>query len=231
VQVFVLELTIDQQESEEGQIDLPEDEPAIVKLLIQYLYEGEYDPKLPDNDCMDDVHEIVYTGHRNSSYHYKFPHSCKTSPNSRCTTPYVCAHHRCDIDPCYPGKCVDFVCKHCCPNAVLPPAQGGATQLLLHAKMYEISDKYDVIGLKELAREKFLRATAKFWDDENFAPTAYYAFTTTPEQDQGLRDIVSNIISAHMVLLNKPAVEALLTEFNGLAYGLLKKRAKDLGWI
>jgi hypothetical protein len=34
-----------------------------------------------------------------------------------------------------------------------------------------------------------------------------------------------------MALLKKPEVEALLTEFNGLALGLLKARATELGWV
>jgi hypothetical protein len=34
-----------------------------------------------------------------------------------------------------------------------------------------------------------------------------------------------------MVLLNKPEVEALLNEFNGLAVDLLKKRGKEMGWM
>jgi hypothetical protein len=96
--------------------------------------------------------------------------------------------------------------------------------------MYEIGDKYDVIGLKELAREKFSRCCAKFWDSEEFAPAAHYAFSTTPEEDKGLRDVIVRTVSLHMILLNKPAVEAVLTEFNGLAVGLLKMRAKELGW-
>jgi hypothetical protein len=222
------------QESEEAKIDLPKDDPYYVKLLIQYMYEGEYDPKLPDNDCMEVAGEVHFTERRSNGYHYKFPHNCnRITHGGNCAIPLVCPHHRCDGNPCYPGKCVDFICESCCPDArrTLPPAKGTATQLLRHAKMYEIGDKYGVIGLKELAREKFLRATAKYWNDEQFAPAAYYAFNTTPEEDKGLRDVVSNTISAHMELLNKPAVETLLTEFNGLAVGLLKMRAKDLGWI
>tara|TARA_R110002003_G_scaffold124_13_gene11302 strand:+ start:1997 stop:2401 length:405 start_codon:yes stop_codon:yes gene_type:complete len=131
---------------------------------------------------------------------------------------------------------VNFICKHCCADKfvkydALPPANGETTQLLLHAKMYEIGDKYDVQGLQQLAREKFLRACVEYWNDDNFAPAAHLAFTTTPESDDGLRTIISNIISQHMVLLNKPEVEALLNEFNGLAVDLLKKRGKEMGWM
>jgi hypothetical protein len=196
------------------------------------LYEGEYDPQLPDNNCMEEMRITIYTGKRKGGYHYDFPHTCKIS-YEECTKGNVCPHHRCFSDTCYSGQCVDFICKTCLPNVsvVLPPASSDASQLLLHAKMYEIGDKYDVIGLKQLAREKFLRAAAEYWNDEQFALAAHYAFSTTPEEDKGLRDVVNNTISMHMELLNKPAVEALLTEFNGLAVGLLKMRARDLGWI
>jgi hypothetical protein len=102
--------------------------------------------------------------------------------------------------------------------------------MLIHAKMYEIGDKYDVVGLKELTLDKFLRSCDKYWDDDHFGPAAHHAFTTTTEDDMGLRDIVSNVISEHMDLLNKPEVISLLHEFNGLATGILERRAKDLGW-
>lgn len=97
--------------------------------------------------------------------------------------------------------------------------------------MYEIGDKYAVTGLKQLAREKFFRAACSFWDSDDFAPAAHHAFSTTPEHDKGLRDIVKNTISQHMSLLNKPGIEILCTEFSTLTFGLLKARAKDLGWI
>lgn len=112
-----------------------------------------------------------------------------------------------------------------------PASQEAAKQLLLHAKMYEIGDKYDVVGLKQLALEKFRQACLLYWNCDDFAPAAHHAFTTTPEQDKGLRDVVSNTISQHMTLLRKPAIEALLNEFNGLAVGLLKAHGKNLGWV
>jgi hypothetical protein len=97
--------------------------------------------------------------------------------------------------------------------------------------MYEIVDKYLVVGLKDLARAKFDRACAKYWDDELFAPAAHHVLSTTPEYDKGLRDVVSRVISEHIVLLNKPSVEALLEEFKGLAFQVLKLRGTQLGWI
>ena len=36
------------KETQTDQINLPEDERETVKLLVRYLYEGEYDPVLPN---------------------------------------------------------------------------------------------------------------------------------------------------------------------------------------
>jgi hypothetical protein len=97
--------------------------------------------------------------------------------------------------------------------------------------MYEIGDKYQVSGLKDLAKFKFELACAKFWNDGVFAEAAGHAFATTPEDDKGLRRIVCKTISEHMGLLKKKDVGALLMEFNGLAYGLLMEKAEKNGWL
>lgn len=85
----------------------------------------------------------------------------------------------------------------------LPPViiHGLASQLLTHAKMYEVGDKYQVSGLKALA---------KFWDDELFAEAAVHAFSTTAEEDHGLRRIVCETISEHMGLVKKEGVWAVV---------------------
>jgi hypothetical protein len=86
------------------------------------------------------------------------------------------------------------------------------------------------VGLKELAKEKFDHACQNFWYDPAFSIAAHHAFSTTPDDDKGLRDIVSRTIASHMELLNKVEIEALMTEFNGLAFGLLKQKSQQNGW-
>jgi hypothetical protein len=93
--------------------------------------------------------------------------------------------------------------------------------------MYELGDKYDTPSLKTLALEKFRRACQVFWDDDAFARAAHHAFSTTPESDMGLRDIVIRKISENLKLFNKPAIEAVITEFNCLAVGVLRIKAKE----
>ena len=96
--------------------------------------------------------------------------------------------------------------------------------------MYEIADKYDAVGLKDLATEKFRWACQYLWDDDKFSIAADHVFSTTPDHDKGLRDIVSATISAHMGLIKKPEVKVLLTEFNGLALGVLEEKIIEHGW-
>jgi hypothetical protein len=40
---------------QKAKVDLPKDEPAIIKLFILYLHEGEYEPKLPDGNITDAI--------------------------------------------------------------------------------------------------------------------------------------------------------------------------------
>jgi hypothetical protein len=97
--------------------------------------------------------------------------------------------------------------------------------------MYELADKYEVVGLKELAKEKFSRGCKRFWDTPDFPIAAFHAFSTTPEEDKGLRDCVSRSIATNMQLVRKPKIRALLMKFNGLALGILEAKSKEQGWV
>ncbi|KAJ4359155.1 hypothetical protein N0V95_002407 [Ascochyta clinopodiicola] len=183
-------------EAASDKIDLPEDDPSIVKLLVQYLYEAEYEPVFTKHDPSQPiVKRVEITSSRIQGYHYCFPHTYYTSTDDKRTL------------------------------------KEDASQFLLHSQMYEIADKYDIAALKELAQSKFSYACRHWWNTEYFTPAAHHAFSTTPETDKGLRDIISTTISRRMELLNKPEVEAVLNEFNGLAVGILKLHATELGWI
>jgi hypothetical protein len=96
--------------------------------------------------------------------------------------------------------------------------------------MYEIGDKYHVSGLKELSKAKFVQACYWHWDDEIFGRAADHAFSTTPDNDKGLRDVVCSTISRHVVLLKKPEIEVLM-ESHGLAFAMVKEKAEQSGWV
>jgi hypothetical protein len=206
------------QEAEDKTIDLSDNERAVVKLLIQYLYEAEHDPVLPtDKTNPSDAILLQTISHscvRNANGH----HCSSDAGQLNCK---VCPHHTCG-NSCQ-WDCDDFWCMDCF-------TVGDAEQLLLHAKMYEIADKYDIAGLKNLCIEKYKRACREFWDDPKFAESAHHVYCTTPSRDKGLRNIVTKTLSDHMSLLEKPEIEDLMTKFNGLAFGLLFDKAKQSGW-
>ncbi|KAJ4299737.1 hypothetical protein N0V90_004983 [Kalmusia sp. IMI 367209] len=98
-----------------------------------------------------------------------------------------------------------------------------ADQLLLHAKVYEIGDKYAVSGLKELAHEKFSRACFQYWMSDEFVVAAQYVYTILPDHDVGLQNTVRDTIAAHRSLVFKASVDEMLAEIPGLARDILKK--------
>jgi hypothetical protein len=94
-----------------------------------------------------------------------------------------------------------------------------------------MTDMYDVIGLKALSREKFHWTGMKFWDRAEFTEAAYHAYTSTPDDNRGLRSIICTVFSNHMSLLRKAEVAGLVAEFNGLAFDLLMAKAEQTGWF
>jgi len=89
--------------------------------------------------------------------------------------------------------------------------------------MYDIADKYQAAGLKDLAAEKFYRACRHFWDKPDFVTAARQACATTPGHCEGLRDSLAKVVSEHIdQLIKKPEIEELLKEFTGLAFSVLK---------
>ena len=72
--------------------------------------------------------------------------------------------------------------------------------------MYEIADKYNVLGLKELSQEKFRRGCTAFWKDDVFPIAAHYAYLTIVDEDKGLRDLVIVTLSEYMELIQRAGV-------------------------
>ncbi|ORY17303.1 hypothetical protein BCR34DRAFT_52098 [Clohesyomyces aquaticus] len=208
--------------AEDHKVDLPEDDPDIVKLMIQYFYEAEYDPPLLPSKQAAEASRLTWL----AGYTYNFPHTC-SSPDYSCDSPKLCPHHKCGTD--CDSNCSD---KKSCSSGceALSATNGTAEQFLTYAKMYEIADEYNITGLKQLSEDKFLRACQMFWEEAEFPVAANHAFSTTPDHDKGLRDLVSKTISDHDSLLHKPEIKALMVEFNGLAYDLLMLKVEKYGW-
>ncbi|KAK1989747.1 hypothetical protein LX36DRAFT_686373 [Colletotrichum falcatum] len=111
---------------------------------------------------------------------------------------------------------------------------GDISDILLHAKVYAIAEKYAIGGLKALARIKFQTTASKCWDTDDFLDAISEAYTSTLDSDRGLRDIVLKVFAEHEQLLDWNEIKELLRRLGSLAYDLLMhyhhKDKPDLGW-
>ncbi|RYN37615.1 hypothetical protein AA0119_g11868 [Alternaria tenuissima] len=205
------------EEASEGKVDLTQDEPEIVRLLVEYLYENDYeaesDEKRKQKQAAKDLRSQLNSDR--NRYELYFPHNLGYyhSPNS------VCPHHRCVTSS--PQNCVDFTCKICAP--ILEAGKTDPKLLLVHSKMYAIGDKYDVAGLKELACKKFSPIGMSLWNNEAFVQAAEHVLNSTPDSDVGLREVLCQTIVSHIELLNKPAVADLLDKHTKFMFKVLRR--------
>ncbi|KAF2867320.1 hypothetical protein BDV95DRAFT_610733 [Massariosphaeria phaeospora] len=178
------------REAEDNKIDLPENDPAVVKLLVQFLYEGEYEPvpsKAVSAPVPDSPRGSFLSTPRSPPELQKGPHTCQ--PHARHSfCPTVCAHHECGRDCNF--DCNIFYCHFCLGRAAEPDAfedvnpGNDASAMLIHSQMYVIADHYIVTGLKNLVCKKFSLVCAKWWDSDEFAAAAHHVFTSTLDDDK-----------------------------------------------
>lgn len=147
----------------------------------------------------------------------------------RCKSTGVCIHHECGKD-CN-EDCLNWICDECSTPALVHEygkTVGDPSDLVLHAKMYAIGEKYGVRGLKIITLRKFNIACKLYWNDQEFASAARYVYSSTVEEDRGLRDIVYNTVRRHLKLVKKECVAAFMDEF-GLAIAMLADLADEFG--
>lgn len=101
-------------------------------------------------------------------------------------------------------------------NPKIPP-------MLLNVRLYQIADKYDIPALKKETKEKFCNRAATCWESDDFPLAIIEAYTTTPKQDRGLRDIIVEVSCNHMSeLLKRVDFLQVLEEETGFAIDMLQ---------
>ena len=71
--------------------------------------------------------------------------------------------------------------------------------LLANTLAYALADKYDIGLLKKLANAKFRKIhCCTAWDCEEFSNVVLEIFDSTPDNDRGLRSVVSNTCARHI---------------------------------
>ncbi|ERF77169.1 hypothetical protein EPUS_06449 [Endocarpon pusillum Z07020] len=210
---------------------LPEDDPKLIKLMIDYLYQLDYEikpescngvitngepeiPPIPEADApvapvierFEDMAAPPLIAEEELRELTK-PKKTKSSRKKRSAASY------------------DGLSVLRYQQAWIEESDSNSSknsELNVHAQMYALADKYGIHDLKDLAREKFAAVASNEWDGKGFPVAVNTVYATTPESDYGLRNVVVDTLSEHRELLNKPEMEALVKEVNGLAFGLLK---------
>jgi hypothetical protein len=174
------------QESD-GEINLPDDDPAAVQKMIGYLYNIDYTPtttQMPDyqDDVEAELSDTEYdaeTRYRMRLFGAEFIERKRIKQLKERE---------------WGGWKVDE-----------PPL---ASQLCLHAKVYALGEKYGIRGLKKAAKGKFeseIESGTVGIDD--FAEAAEEVYTSTISDDRGLRDVVVKIIEQDILLLDHVVVQ------------------------
>jgi len=99
--------------------------------------------------------------------------------------------------------------------------------LVTHARVYALSKKYKIDGLKALALEKFEGQVHQSWASEDFLQAAKVVYESTMEDDVDIRNAVTTTLYQHPELLDKKETQDVI---KGLALGFdLLMRVRSLG--
>jgi hypothetical protein len=213
------------REAKAESVDLPADEPALIKLFIQYLYQADYNPLVFPGD--DDLYESLakqgrprYLGAREIRYDdgeiihyaYDFPHTCVATKEHACPERNLCPHHTCYNGLCR-YDCHYFICTMC---KVDP--DDGPEQLLVHAKVWQLGDKYFIDGLEDLAEVKFEIAAQRYWNSPEFMAAVEFV---VGNDLRGPRTALLRVLSRHHELWEKKGIKAVLKGDGEFAYDVI----------
>ncbi|KAH9861707.1 hypothetical protein J1614_011460 [Plenodomus biglobosus] len=94
------------------------------------------------------------------------------------------------------------------------------SHLITHAKVYAIAEKYGIIGLKALSRQKFADQIDLHISSPEFPEACQEAYESTYHTDRGLRDVIIQAFRANPDLSLRPEVGIIVRETPGLAWEL-----------
>jgi hypothetical protein len=213
------------KEAEEKVIDLPEDDPEMIRRLISYLYLGDYDPcdgldisrynNLPQHVStvtLPEAHHPRYRKGTFGSFSFSSDHCACLAPNTKNQT--------------QPAR---RMAPSSLPSDYKPVEKATNTvevenPLTIHATMYALGDKYQVDGLSQLAKEKFESCLHHHAHSEDFITAVQLAYSSTPDTNRGLRDVVLGAFRTqfNIDITKMPGAEAKLDTIDELSFLLIK---------
>ncbi|KAH6847105.1 hypothetical protein B0I37DRAFT_374303 [Chaetomium sp. MPI-CAGE-AT-0009] len=101
------------------------------------------------------------------------------------------------------------------------------SNLTVHARVYALGEKYDIQGLKTLAIEKFKTEAKVHWNCDEFIRAVEEVYTSTIDQDRGLRDAVVEAIRVHPTVLDKEPMQNVVRRLD-LCFDLMMRFRDEL---
>ncbi|KAF2251317.1 hypothetical protein BU26DRAFT_603766 [Trematosphaeria pertusa] len=200
------------KEGEEGKVDLPDDDPETVKNMMQYLYGLDY--HLPSDNASGPIHVMLPRDPSASMNNTAITWARRVDMTVwKLGTVLVEAIQRyhpqiykdsdraimLQLDDKAQELAVNEVYNHVVtvsnnftkefPD---PPC---CKYLRTHAEVYALAEKYNISGLKEAAAEKFQDTMEDIFTGQSFYDTVRFVYTSTPDTDDCLRDIVAGRIA------------------------------------
>ncbi|KAH7091558.1 hypothetical protein FB567DRAFT_436379, partial [Paraphoma chrysanthemicola] len=213
------------KEAEELHIDLPEDDPEMIRRLISYLYLGDYDPtggstidvlkflSLYQHESSTDTAATHHSRYRKETSAFQTQDNCAClSPNSKNLT--------------QPMEEVQTATAPSDYKVVAKPDNMVEVEnpLTIHAAMYALGDKYQVDGLCNTAKEKFRSCLHHHAHSEDFIAATQAVYSTTPDSNRGLRDVVVSAFRSQfrVDVTQIPGAEEKLDTIDELSFALIK---------
>jgi hypothetical protein len=94
--------------------------------------------------------------------------------------------------------------------------------LTIHAKVYALGEKYDIGGLKTLSLVKFKTEARVHWNTDGFISAVEEAYTSTIDQDRGMRNAVVEAIYQHTSVLDKKPMQDVVRRLD-LCFDLMMR--------
>ena len=153
-------------------------------MLTQSQESNDKEVEIPDVDAitMKHVLDFMYTST------YQFPEGTPIPSTDYCNHSTFALLHGPDKSP--------QIFKRKCPCA---GKSLSASHLLLHVHVYTVADYFDMDDLKIYARQGVVDVLHVYWQYKglDLADALEEAFTSTPDDDTGIRDVLVDAMKEH----------------------------------
>ncbi|GKU04926.1 hypothetical protein FLAG1_07662 [Fusarium langsethiae] len=215
------------KEAKTGEIDLPEDDPVAVKMMIRYLYTQNYTPPLvpiapeaekastqkpePESDSVKRrrVGQASPSGFSSTSTINTSPGSTHNQSRGQGSTARRGGFGGSPSGPHNPSNAFSSAPAAPAPD---PPSPMQPSNLVLHAKIYALGEKYGIKDLKDLALFKFTKEAADHHHSKSFMHVAHYVYGSTIKQDRGMRNAVVQTVKKHIDLLDDEEFQSVIKD-------------------